>query len=69
MLLACEAKAGQDYQAAPFEVIFGRDVGELRASCHLPRHAPIRARNPKCRNLGGPLPHNVGHGARAELPR
>jgi hypothetical protein len=69
MLLSGKAEAGQNCQTAPFEFIFRSDGREFRPSRHLPRHVPIGAGHSKCRDLGGSLPHNLGHGARAELAR
>jgi hypothetical protein len=69
MLLSGKAEAGQNYQTTPFEVIFRSDGGEFCASHYLPRHVSIGARHSKCRDFGGSLPHNVGHGSRPELAR
>ncbi len=67
MLLSGKAEAGQNYQTAPFDFIFRSDGRDFRASRHLPRHVPVGAGHSKGRDLGGSLPHNIGHGARAEL--
>jgi hypothetical protein len=67
MLLSGKSDASQNCQTTPFEFIIRSDGREFRASRHLPRDVPIGAGHSKCRDLGGSLPHNIGHGARAEL--